>query len=57
MEAPCNYRGIVTIVGKEETLQVGSFLPISQGPISDGHTSNTSICIRNSRISIRVIMV
>ena len=45
-----------TLVGQEGTLQVGSLLPISLGPISDRCILNIRIYIRNSRISIRVVI-
>ena len=48
--------GIPTIVGQEETPQVGSLLLIGLGPISRGHTLKTGICLSNSTISIRVIV-
>ena len=56
MEAPCSCIGTPTIVGQEETSQIGSLLPVGLGPISDGRTPNTRIGITNSKISIRVIM-
>ena len=52
------YSCIVTpiIVGWEDMLQVGSLLPVNQHSISNEHTPNTRICIRNCGISFRVIM-
>ena len=38
---------IPTIVGWEDTLQAGSFLPVSLGTISDEHTPTTRICVIN----------
>ena len=55
-KAACSCMGTLTIVGWEETPQVGSLLPAALGPISDGRTLNTTICVSNSRIGIRVIM-
>ena len=55
MKAPCSFIGILSIVGHLDTLQVGSLLPIGLGPISDGCTSSTRICVNNSRISVRII--
>ena len=55
-EAPCSCIGIQTIVGREDINWVGSLLPVSLRPISDGCTPNIGIGIRNSRISVRVIM-
>ena len=43
-----------TIVGWEDTPQVGSLLPVDLGTISNGRTPNTTIGVKNSRISIRV---
>ena len=56
-EAPCSCIGILTIVGREDTPQVGSLLPIGTDLFSNGHTPNTRICVSNSKISIRVIMI
>ena len=53
---PYSCKGILTIFGKEDTPQVGSFLPVGLDPISDGCTPNTRICISNSRIDVREIM-
>ena len=44
------------MVGWEDTPQVGSFLLVSLGPISDVSTFYIRIGITNSRISARVIM-
>ena len=56
MEVPCTYIGTPTIVGQEDTPQVGSLLPVGLDPISDGCTPNTIICIRNSIINIMEIV-
>ena len=48
--------GTLTIVGQEETPQVGIFQPVDLGPISNRRTFNVGICIRNFRISFRLIM-
>ena len=56
MKVLCNCIRIPTIVGWEDTLQVGSFPPIGLGPISDGCTPSIRIGVANSRISVRVIM-
>ena len=56
-EAPCCFIRILTTVEQEENPQVGSLLLISLGPISNGYTHNTKTWIRNSRISIGVIMI
>ena len=53
---PCTYIRTLTIVGQEDTPQVGSLLPVGLGSISDGHTPNVRISVTNSRISVRVIM-
>ena len=56
-EVPCNCIGHTpTIVERVGTPQVGSLLPISLGPVSDGCTPVTRIGISNSRLSVRVIM-
>ena len=55
-EMPCSYIEILTIVGQEDTSQFGSLLAVGLGPISNGHTFYTSICIRNSRIYVLGIM-
>ena len=52
---PCTCIITPTLVGWEDTSQVGSLLPITLGPISNGHTPNTRIYVSNSIISIRVI--
>ena len=56
VKAPCICIRIPTIVGLEDTPQVGSLLPVGPGPISDGYTPYTKTCINNLRISIRVIL-
>ena len=56
VEAPCGCIRIPTIVGKEDTPQVGSLLPISLSLIFHGCTSNVINYISNSRISARVRM-
>ena len=55
-EVPHSCIGTPTLVGKEETPWVMSFLPVGLGPISDGHTPNTRIGFANSRISVRLTM-
>ena len=55
VEVPCSCIGTLTIVGQEDTPQVGSLLPMGLGPISDGRTSITIIGVTNSRINVRVI--
>ena len=39
---------IPTIVGREDTPQVGSLLPVLLGTIFDGRTSTTRICMINA---------
>ena len=56
MEAPCSCIRIPTKAGQEDNTQVGSLLPVALGPISNGRTPNTRICISNSKIRVRVIM-
>ena len=56
METPCSYIGTPIKVGWEDTPQLGSFLDISLGPISDAFTPNTGVFVGNSTISIRVMM-
>ena len=46
----------LTIASWEETPKVGSLLPISQSPITDRSTPNSRICIRNTGISVRVVL-
>ena len=53
MQAPCSCIGTPTIVGWEETPQVGSLLPVGLGLISDGRIPNIIISFTNSRINIR----
>ena len=55
-EKPCSCIRTQTIVGQEDTPQVGSLLPVGLGTISNGHTPNTRIYVNNSRISLMVIM-
>ena len=56
VEVPCSSILTLTIVGWEDTVQVGSLLPDGLGPISYGYTPNIRIYSRNSRISIRVVI-
>ena len=48
---------IPTIVGWEDTPQVGSLLPVGLGTISDGHIPTTRICINNSIISVNNLVL
>ena len=43
---------IPTIVGREDTPQVGSLLPVGLGTISDERTPNTRICMINAIIGV-----
>ena len=43
---------IPTIVGREDTPQVGSLLPVTLGTISDKRTLNTRICMINAIIGV-----
>ena len=43
---------IPTVVGREDTPQVGSLLPIGLGTISDERTPTTRICVINSIIGV-----
>ena len=45
-------RQILTIVGREDTPQVGSLLPAGLGTISERRTPTTRICINNSIIGV-----
>ena len=54
--APWSFTGIPTMVRQEETPKVSSFLPISQGPISNRRTPNSINHARKSRISIKVVL-
>ena len=53
---PCSCIGTPIKVGREDTTQVGSLLLVGLGPISNGCTLNTRICVSNSRISVRAII-
>ena len=43
---------IPTIVGRDDTPQVGSFLPVGLGTISDECTPTTRICMINAIIGV-----
>ena len=43
---------IQTIVGQEDTPQVGSLMPVGLGTISDEHTPTTMICVINAIIGV-----
>ena len=43
---------ILTIVGREDTPQVGSLLPVGLSTISDEHTTTTRICVINAIIGL-----
>ena len=43
---------IPTIVGREDTPQVGSLLPVGLGTISNEHTPTTRICMINAIIGV-----
>ena len=43
---------IPTIVGREDTPQVGSLLPVGLGTISDERTPTTRICMINAIIGV-----
>ena len=43
---------IPTIVGREDTPQAGSLLPVGLGTISNVHTPTTRICVINAIIGI-----
>ena len=43
---------IPSIVGREDTPQVGSLLPVSLGTISNERTPNTRICVINAIIGV-----
>ena len=43
---------IPTIVGRENTPQVGNLLLVSLGTISDKHTPTTRICVINAIIGV-----
>ena len=45
-----------TIVGQEESPKVRSLLPVGQGSISDRHTLNTRISIKNTSINVRATL-
>ena len=48
---------ILTIVGREDTPQAGSLLPVSLGTISNGRTPTTKIFINNSIISVNDLVL
>ena len=48
---------IPTIVGREDTSQAGSLLPVSLGTISNGCTPTTRICINNSIIGVNDLVL
>ena len=48
---------IPTIVGQEDTPQVGSLLPVSLGTISNEHTPTTRICMINAIIGISALVL
>ena len=47
----------LTIVEREDTPQVGSLLPVGLGTISDGRTPTTRICINNSIIGVKDLIL
>ena len=54
-EVHCSFMGTYTIVGWQGAPKVGRLLPIGQNPITDKHTSNSRVCIIDSKISIGVM--
>ena len=48
---------IPTIVGREDTPQVGSLLPVGLGTISDEHTPTTRICVINAIIGVNDLVL
>ena len=48
---------MLTIVGREDTPQVGSLLTVGLGTISDGCTPTTRICINNSIIGFNDLVL
>ena len=48
---------ILTIVGRENTPQVGSLLPVGLGTISDECTSTTRICVINAIIGVNDLIL
>ena len=48
---------IPNIVGREDTPQVGSLLPISLGTISNGRTPYPRICANNSIIGVNDLVL
>ena len=48
---------ILTIVGREDTPQVGSLLPVGLGTISDERTPTTRICMINAIIGVNDLVL
>ena len=48
---------IPTIVGREDTPQVGSLLPVGLGTISDERTPTTRICMINAIIGVNDLVL
>ena len=48
---------ILNIVGREDTPQAGSLLPVSLGTISDECTPTTRICMINSIIGVNDLVL
>ena len=48
---------VPTIVGREDTPQVTSLLPVGLDTISDGRTLTTRICINNSIIDVNDLVL
>ena len=48
---------IPTIVGREDTPQAGSFLPVGLGTISDKHTPTTRIYVINAIIGVNYLVL
>ena len=48
---------LLTIVGREDTPQVGSLLPVGLGTISDECTPTTRICVINAIIGVNDLVL